>query len=124
MERSTFEIFKSNICHSVKDMGELTFIKEVLCSQAITEYYEKEWYAECLYLLAMVDYLSKKNNIPLYNKYDKLRSCKLDKVLYPSSVLMMYQLTKDDNILKDSFDNAIPEFKRFNIVESEVDNIA
>ncbi len=120
MERSTFEIFKSNICHSVKDMGELAFIREVLCSQMITEYYEKEWYAESLYLLAMVDYLSRKNDIPLYNKYDVLRSCKLDKVLYPSSVLMLYQLSKDENVLKNSFENAIPEFKRFNIVENNV----
>lgn len=30
---------------------------------------------------------------------------------------------KDESVLKDTFDNAIPEFKRFNIVENEIRNV-
>lgn len=123
MERSSFEIFKSNICHLVKDKGELSFIRDMLCSDEISKLYKRKWYAECLYLLAMIDYLSRKNDIPLYNGYDKLRTGKLDKVLYPSGIMAMYSLSGDESILIKSFDEPIPEFKRFNIVENEIENV-
>lgn len=123
MERSSFEIFKSNICHLVKDKGELTFIRDMLCSDEVNKLYERKWYAECLYLLAMIDYLSRKNDIPLYNGYDKLRMGKLDKVIYPSGIVAMYSLSGDESILKKSFDESIPEFKRFNIVENDIENV-
>jgi hypothetical protein len=123
MERSSFEIFKSNICHLVKDKGELSFIRDMLCSDEVSKLYERKWYAECLYLLAMIDYLSRKNDIPLYNRYDKLRTDKLDKVLYPSGIMAMYSLSGDESILIKSFDESIPEFKRFNIVENEIENV-
>ena len=71
----------------------------------------------------MIDYLSRKNDIPLYNGYDKLRTGKLDKVLYPSGIVAMYSLSGDESILKKSFDESIPEFKRFNIVENEIENV-
>ena len=100
MERSSFDVFKSNICHLVKDKGELSFIRDMLCSDEVNKLYEREWYAECLYLLAMIDYLSCKNDIPLYNGYDKLRTGKLNKVLYPSDIIAMYTLSGDESILK------------------------
>lgn len=65
--RSSFEVFKSNVCHYVKSVGELNFIKEVLCSQKVQELFDKEWYPESLYLVAIVDCLSRKNDILLYN---------------------------------------------------------
>lgn len=123
MERSSFEIFKSNICHLVKDKGELSFISDMLCSDEVSKLYERRWYAECLYLLAMIDYLSRKNDIPHYNGYDNLRTGKLDKVLYPSGIMAMYSLSGDESILIKSFDESIPEFKRFNIVENEIENV-
>ena len=123
MERSSFEIFKSNICHLVKDKGELSCIRDMLCSDEVSKLYERKWYAECLYLLAMIDYLSRKNDIPLYNGYDKLRTGKLDKVLYPLGIMAMYSLSGDESILIKSFDESIPEFKRFNIVENEIENV-
>lgn len=95
----------------------------MLCSDEISKLYERKWYAECLYLLAMIDYLSRKNDIPLYNGYDKLRTGKLDKVLYPSGIMAMYSLSGDESILIKSFDESIPEFKRFNIVENEIENV-
>ena len=123
MERSSFEIFKSNICHLVKDKGELSFIRDMLCSDEVSKLYERKWYDECLYLLAMIDYLSRKNDIPLYNGYDKLRTGKLDKVLYPSGIMAMYSLSGDESILIKSFDESIPEFERSNIVENEIENV-
>lgn len=124
MKRDSFEVFKSNVCHKVKDIGELDFIAETLYFDEIKNLYEKHWFSEALYLLAMVDYLSRKNGIPVCANYNKMRSCKLDTVIYPSSIIMQYNLSHDESILQNSFDKAIPEFKRFNIVENEVENIA
>lgn len=121
--RSSFETFKSNVCHRVKDIGDLPFIAETLKSNYIIEYFNKSWYAESLYLLAMVDYLSRQNHVPLCTNYDKIRACKLERVLYPSSVLMTLSVTHDERILDECMENAIPEFMQFNIVESEIRNV-
>ena len=71
--RSPFEIFKSNTCHHVKDMGDLDFILSILESDEIRRLFNKGWYPEALYLLAMLDYLSGENNMPLCTKYNDIR---------------------------------------------------
>lgn len=121
--RSSFETFKSNICHRVHDMGDLDFIINVLETDDIRKYYSKKWYAECLYLLAMVDYLSRENDLPICTKYNDIRVAKLHEPIYPSSVLVMSAATKNEHWKTDSYRAAIPEFKRFNIIESEVRNV-
>lgn len=123
VERSSFENFKSTICHRVKELGDIDFIIDTLESQNIRMYYERKWYPECLYLLAMVDYLSRENGIPLCDEYNDLRQCKLDKTIYPSSLLIMAAVSKNDDVLKQAATKAIPEFKRFNIIESEIRNV-
>ena len=122
--RSSFETFKSNTCHHVKDMGDLDFIIDTLENDRIRELYQKGWYPESLYLLGMVDYLSKENGIPICTNYNDLRSCKLSHVIYPLSILTQAAVMGDDNIMAEARRKAIPEFMRFNIVESEVRNIA
>ena len=107
-ERLLFETFKSNVCHRVKDKGEINFMIEV---------------PECLYLLGMIDYLSRKNGVPVCKNYEKLRHCKLDRIVYPKGILITSVLMKKPELLQESYDNAIPEFRRFNIVENEVENI-
>lgn len=121
--RPDFEVFKSNICHLVKDNGDLDFIISELQSDDINRYWEKKWYAEAFYLLAMVDYLSRINNIPLCNKYEYIRSRSLKDTLYPKDVIMTYLLDPQSDVKKRSRDESIPEFMRFNIVESEVRNV-
>ena len=51
--RPSFELFKSNICHMVKDMGDIPFIIQLLETNQIRKLYEKKWYPEALYLLAI-----------------------------------------------------------------------
>jgi len=121
--RSSFDVFKSNVCHQVKDMGDLDFIMDVLQSDVIRRYYQKQWMAECLYLLAMVDYLSRLHDLPLYSAYDDLRSKRLAKPLYPMSVVMADALSQTTVHAERSYQAAIPEFLRFNIVESEIRNV-
>lgn len=123
-KRASFEVFKSNVCHRVKNLGEIQFMIKLLKSDLITVYFQKQWYPESLYLLGMLDYLSRKNDIPICTNYNRLRCCKLEKILYPQGILLMSLIMKKPEILTESYENAIPEFRRFNIVENEVENVA
>jgi hypothetical protein len=121
--RLGFEAFKSNICHMVRDMGDLDFVIYILESKEINVFWDKQWYAESLYLLAMVDYLCRENNLPLCAEYAEMRRSKLRETLYPAGVLILCAAMKSDNPKTESVSEAIPEFLRFNIVESEVRNV-
>jgi hypothetical protein len=121
--RSSFEIFKSNTCHHVKDIGDLDFFLDVLENDEVRKLYNKHWYPEALYLLAMIDYLSRINEIPLCSKYNDLRTRKLEKPIYPVGVLLNSEVLKSDEPLRIAEKEAIPEFRRFNIIESDVRNV-
>jgi len=105
LKRSSFENFKSTVCHRVKEMGDI------------------QWYPESLYLLAMLDYISRENNVPLCDDYDDLRRCRLEHPVYPTSIRAIAAATKSDSAMKDAASAAIPEFRRFNIIENEVRNV-
>ena len=120
VKRSSFENFKSTICHQVKELGDMDFILKTLESGDIRVYYERRWYPESLYLLAMLDYLSRENQVPVCTDYDDIRKCRLEKPVYPAGVQALSLAAKDDSILKQAEAKAIPEFLRFNIVENEV----
>ena len=122
-DRCAFEAFKSNTCHHVKDMGDLDFMIQLLESDEIRTLYNRHWYPEALYLLAMLDYLSRENNIPLCTRYDDIRTQKLQKPLYPAGILVSGEVTGSDKPLRMAEQNAIPEFRRFNIMESEVRDV-
>ena len=105
---------------SLKNWDSKKFIVSVLKTDKVTDYMNKKWYPEALYLLAMLDYVSRINNIPICKKYNSYRSAKLSEVIYPASVVVEAKVMNDESILKDSITNSIPKFMRFNIVESEV----
>lgn len=117
--RPDFENYKSNICHQVKELGDIAFIFKILEDRKIDKYYDLEWYPECLYLLAMVDYLSRMNRVPLCEDYASIRCAKLDKVILPASVMAM----NSEAITEQAIRNSIPEFISHNIVESEIRDV-
>jgi len=121
--RQSFEVFKSAVCHSVKDIGDISFIIDTLESDTIRKLYQKHWYPESLYLLAMVDYLCKENDLPICAEYNDIRRARLKEPIYPVSILTMCAIFKDDAPKMESLNEAIPEFMRFNIIESEVRNV-
>lgn len=123
VKRGSFELYKSNVCHRVKKLGDVDFIIETLEKDDIRKYYQRKWYPESLYLLAMLDYVSRINSVPLCTKYNDLRRCKLNETIYPASVLTASAVARDERIKEQSLREAIPEFLRFNIVESEVRNV-
>ena len=122
-ETIPFELFKSNVCHRVKEIGDIPFIIETLRADEIRNYYNRKQYPQAFYLLAMVDYLSRENDLPLCNVYSDMRKQKLAEPIYPQSVLAMAKVTENDAVIAESLENAIPEFRNFNIAESEVRNV-
>ena len=122
--RPSFDLFKSNICHEVKELGDLNFIVKTIEGNYIDVYLEKKWYPESLYLLSMLDYLSNENNIPIYTKYNDLRNKKLPEPIFPSSILVKAAVMNDDSIKEEAIKNSIPEFIQHNIVESNIRDVA
>jgi len=121
--RQSFETYKSNVCHRVKNMGDIEFIIDTLESDKIRKLYKKRWYPESLYLLAMVDYLSRENDLPICDTYSDIRAASLHKPIYPASIITMSVLSKSERPKKEGLAASIPEFRRFNIVENEVRNV-
>lgn len=118
-----FEIYKSNICHLVKDKGDIDFIIDILEENQIRGYWKRKWYRESFYLLAMVDYLSRENGLPLCNDYEDIRNCKLSEPLYPRDIVLAAKLDDSLDMKEQCLKEAIPEFLRFNIIESEIRNV-
>jgi hypothetical protein len=104
-------------------MGDVEFMIQLLETDEIRTLFNRKWYPEALYLLAMLDYLSRENNVPICKNYNDIRKSKLQKLIYPSSVVILCKTMKSDEPKKEIIRMAIPEFLRFNIVESEVRNV-
>lgn len=79
-------------------MGDIDFIIETLEADEIRKLYERSWYREALYLLAMIDYLSRMNGLPLCTNYNDIRSQKLEKPYFPAGVVVSYVATGDESI--------------------------
>ena len=116
-----FDLFKSDTLQRLKREKEEDFIKRMATTDVINNYYRNNKYKEALYLLALLDYLSKKNSLPLIKQYDYLRDYKLDKVYVSKSLylLLAYKSTTVTSIYKE----CIKEFLKYNIVEAEIDNV-
>jgi len=121
--RISFDTFRSNVCHYIKDNGDLTFLIEMLETDKVKELYELQLFPECLYILAMIDYLSRINNIPTYSKYDDIRAHKLSKPLYTSDIILQSEIMHNEKIKEEAMAKAIPEFSRFNIIEGDIRNV-
>lgn len=122
-KRPSFEGFKSNVCHTLKEKGDLDFLIYVMDSDEITELYNMEWYPECFYLLAMFDYISRINDVPLCDDYNYIRKMRLSEIVYPSGILIKDYIYNSDEARKKAWEESIPEFKNYNIVENEVRNV-
>ena len=116
-----FDLFKSDTLQRLKREKEEDFIKRMATTDVINNFYQNNKYKEALYLLALLDYLSKKNSLPLLKQYDYLRDYKLDKVYVSKSLylLLAYKSTTITSIYKE----CIKEFLKYNIVEAEIDNV-
>lgn len=122
-KRCSFELFKSNVCHWLKEEGDIDFLIQVLESDLIRKYYNRKWYLESFYLLGMLDYISRINDVPMCSEYDDLRQQRMQEIVYSVGVLLTARVLGDESIKEQALKEAIPEILRFNIVESDIRNV-
>ena len=119
----SFETFKGNMCHCLKEKGDLEFLVEVLERDDVKRYWQQKRYLEAYYTLAMVDYLSRENGLPLCDEYASIRQTSLKEPVYPRDIAMMARLDSSLDLREQAKKEAIPEFARFNIIEKEVRDV-
>ena len=121
--RMPFEEFRSETCHKLKSLGDIKFIKYIYENNLILNYYNKSWYEESFYLLALIDYISEKNCIPVAKEYNFIRNQKLKNTVYPRDTNLLSTLNNSAKAKKEAQKNAIPSFLKYNIVETNVYNV-
>ena len=118
-----FETFRSNVKHMVKEKGDYLFIIETLMSDEIEKYWNSFQKAKALYLLATIDYLSRINNLPISEEYDEIRQYSFSQTIKPIDILLLEKINR--KVAKENYEkNIIPEFARFNILESNIRDVA
>ena len=108
-EKEDFQTFRNNLHHRIRK-NELAVILDTIESDEVALYARHEDYLKALYLVATVDYLSKKNDIPLCDKYDSIRKIRLEQPYYVG----------DSGLLGSSRENCIDEYMRYNIYEGDL----
>lgn len=108
-KRVDFQTFRNELHHQIKK-NELETILRIIEKDEVEYYAFHDDYLKALYLVATVDYLSKKNGIPICTKYSDMRKMKLQEPFYVG----------DSIILKSTYKDSIEEFVRFNIYEGDL----
>lgn len=117
-----FEIFKSDLCQSIKKMKPVEAIRQIKESGCIEVLFNKNEDVKALYLVAMVNYLSNKYNLDMnIHDYDNYT---LEHMVYPRSVLFKCAIMKDDKYKQEAIKHAEKEFLQFNICEGEIERVA
>lgn len=102
-----FQTFRNDLHHQIKE-DELETILRIIEEKKVEYYLIHEDYLKAFYLVAAVDYISKKNGIPLNNDYSAVRSQKLSTPYYVGDSSMFANR------------KGIEEFERFNIHEGDL----
>ena len=108
-EKEDFQTFRNNLHHRIKN-NELECILEIIESNDVSTYMQHEDYLKALYLVATVDYISRKNDIPLCDKYNSVRQIRLEQPYYVG----------DSSLFVSDRRECIDEFLRFNIYEGDL----
>ena len=108
-EKENFQTFRNDLHHRIRK-DELECILEIIESDEVFTYLRHEDYLKALYLVATVDYISRKNDIPLCDKYNSVRSIRLEQPYYVG----------DSSLFSSDKRECIDEFLRFNIFEGDL----
>ena len=107
--KEDFQTFRNNLHHDIK-RDELTTILGIIENEDVEYYKRHSDYIKMLYLVATVDFISKKYDIPLCEKYNELRNMKLESPFYVG----------DSNLVNKDNDTLIDEFAKYNIFEGDL----
>ena len=115
-----FDIFRSNMCHFLHNLEDKQFVRTILKERIIDQYYDSNQIAWALYVLAMLDYVCKENNLPICTNYNTLRLMKMKNMIAPTSIRLSQIMFEDDTVYKKLLESAITEFLKYNILESDI----
>jgi hypothetical protein len=121
--RADFETYKGNVCHQLKRLGDLEFINMTAADDEIRKCWSLDWHPEALYLLALVDYLCRVNNLPVLETYNDLRSMKLRRPAFPRDAILLKTLDPNLDLYEVMRNESIPEFSQFNIMEVNIRDV-
>ena len=118
-----FRYFRNNLLNELKNNNPLIFAKKIIKTKEIDFYYKNDAKPYAYYLLALVDYLYRENDLPIFSdRYNEIRQEKLEKPFFVGSDILKFETIEDAE--KQLNIKVIPEFKKFNIVEEDVFNVA
>ena len=122
-EQIDFRYFRNNLLGALKREKANEFVKKIISKKEIDYYYKNNAKEYAYYLLALIDYLCRISNKPVYNaRYNELRKERLKRPFFVGSKLFKFDSIEEaENKLKIT---VIPEFKKFNIIEEDVFNVA
>lgn len=107
--KEDFQTFRNNLHHDIK-RNDLQTVLGIIEHEDVEYYRLHGDYIKMLYLVATVDYISKKHEIPLCDKYDEIRNMKLEEPFFVG----------DSAFLNKRVDSGIEEFAKYNIVEGDL----
>lgn len=107
--KEDFQTFRNNLHHDIK-RNDLQTVLGIIEHEDVEYYRMHHDYIKMLYLVATVDYISKKYSIPLSNKYDDIRHMKLEEPFYVG----------DSQLLGKKMKAGIKEFAKYNIIEGDL----
>lgn len=117
-----FSFFRSSLLHDLKRIGDKELINKIIREREIDFWYKHGSEERAYYLLALIDYLSKENGLPIYGKrYNKIRKEKLSKPFFPATRLVKYESLKEAE--DDLHIRVLEEFAKFNIIEENIRNV-
>lgn len=108
-EKEDFQTFRNKVHHKLKCNDEIDIMLEILEKHRIDYYLLHQDMLKAMYLLSLLDYLSKKNQVPLCQEYSELRSQSLSDPYYVG-----------DRIETHRYENCIQEFAKHNIYEGDL----
>ena len=118
-----FRYFRNTVLSALKRDSVDLFIQKLISEKQIGNYYNNGLISQALYLIALLDYLCRISGKPLYlDKYKRCRKKKLEKPLFVGGDIIHFDtIDEAEETLKIK---VIPEFADFNIIESDVFNVA
>lgn len=107
--KEDFQTFRNNLHHDIK-RNDLQTVLGIIEHEDVEYYRMHNDYIKMLYLVATVDYICKKYDIPLCDKYNEMRKMKLEEPFFVGDSAFMH--TKKDS--------GIAEFAKYNIIEGDL----
>ena len=113
LKGESFALFRNDLHNQYKARGPMKFLLKHLTEDTVSRLWEQKKTVHALYLLAMIDLVSRNNDLPLADEYKEIRQYKLERPVYVGDSVMDRKKAKE---------NALPEFAAYNIYEGTIDD--